>query len=42
VDSRGTQNAQLQGPQSGSTDTGACWWSTYAEGDPSRDGLARF
>jgi hypothetical protein len=41
MSARGTQNAQLQGPQ-GSQDTGgACWWNIYAEGDTSVDGLNR-
>jgi hypothetical protein len=40
MNGKGTQNAQMQGPQG--TDTGACWWNIYAEGDTSTDGLSRF
>lgn len=46
--SRGVQNAQMQGPQTQhangaqGTDTGACWWSTYAEGGDGKDGISRF
>lgn len=40
MDSRGVQNAQLQGPQGSTQDTGACWWNIYAEGEPVGNGLS--
>jgi hypothetical protein len=42
MDSRGVQNAQLQGPQGSTSETAASWWSTYAEGGDGMEGLSRF
>ena len=40
--SKGTQNAQLQGPPpTTSPDVAASWWSTYAGGGDGLEGISR-
>jgi hypothetical protein len=43
MQSKGTQNAQLQGPQATTNpDVAASWWSTYASGGDGMEGISRF